>query len=105
MSDPDHQRVMSAYGDGALRCYHMDIRNNRSTWRPTVMRQLQSFVKEYGADDGVKIVNRLFSVMHEGKWKGEMVGTSIFGTHRRWMADLLLAEAEKTSGIKFRTLT
>lgn len=104
MSDPDNARVMGAFGDGALRCYHMDIREKKSYWRPTVMNQLRSFTTEYGADDAVKIVDRLFGVLHEGKWRGEVVGMGIFSQQKRWMADILLAEAEKSSGLKFREI-
>lgn len=93
--------VYGAFGDGCMAYYGIDISDasdafiKRNYLSTPVLRTVQSFVKQYGADNAKGIVSTLFGVGHEGMWRGEQVGKSIFSTSRRWMADELLLEYQK----------
>ena len=89
--------VYGAFGDGCMRCYRMDIREKRTYMSSKVLRQVQTFVSDYGEDDALGIVEEFFGVMHEGNFNGKPLGTSLFSKGFRWFADQLLAEHERQS--------
>lgn len=95
LQDVDVLKVYSLFGDGCLRCYNMDIRGKRTYESAATLKQVRSFVDDYGVEDACKVMFALFGVGHEGKWRGEAVGKSIFAKSHRWMAEKLLIEAEQ----------
>lgn len=99
LSNASVARVYGAFGDGCKRCYRMDIREKRTYMSSKVLRQVQSFVADYGEDDALGIVEEFFGVMHEGNCNGKPLGTSLFSRGFRWFADQLLAEHER-SGVR-----
>lgn len=96
LSDASVAKVYGEFGDGCERCYRFDIRAKRTFMSAKVLRQVQSFVQDYGEEDAVKIVRTMFGVGHEGVWKGSPIGTSLFGKNFRWLSDMLLIEAEQS---------
>ena len=78
LSDASVARVYGVFGDGCLEYYRFDIREKRTFMSAKVLRQVKSFVADYGEEDAVAIVRTMFGVMHEGVWKGKPIGTSIF---------------------------
>lgn len=93
MKDDGVYRVMSVFGDGCLEYYGLDIRQKRAIYNAKTVRQVQSFVSEYGVDDSITIVKKLFSPAYQGLNKGNAVGVSLFTTGYRWFANRLLLEA------------
>ena len=102
LSDQAVAEVYGAFGDGCLERYGLDISNvadpfiKRNYLSTPVLRMVQSFVKQYGKENAIGIIKTLFGVAHEGAWRGEQVGKSIFMTKRRWLADELLLEHQKS---------
>lgn len=84
--------VMSHFGDGCLRCYGLDIRQHRSYMSAQVLRKVRSFVNEYGVDDAVKIIDRMFSPIHDGRDRGRNVGLDIFDRRLSYLANRYLSE-------------
>lgn len=99
LQDESVRRVYGTFGDGCLRCYNMDIRQKRQFMSATTLRQVRSFIDDFGADDAIKIIKALFGVAHEGRWHGEAVGKQVFAKSHRWMAEKLLIEAEMSGTV------
>jgi hypothetical protein len=99
LSDKDVYAVMSAFGDGCERWYKIDIRNSKGIMNPRILRYVSSFVKEFGVDDSVKVVEQLFSIRHQGKWLNETVGTAIFYKNHRWLAEKMLMESGRGKAV------
>lgn len=97
LQDPSVQRVYGLFGDGCLKYYKLDIRTTGGKRNPylsaAAMRQVKSFIDYYGEDDAYAIIETLFGVMHEGRFKGQPLGNGIFSSSKRWMSDQLLLEA------------
>lgn len=98
LADGDVMRVFSEFGDRCLETYGIDIRTKPSFMSTQVLRQVRSFVSEYGVDDAVKIVNQAFAVPHCGNFKGAAIGTSLFSKGFRWYSNALLLEAGGDDG-------
>ena len=91
--DDDTRIVFEAFETGCRRVYGVDIRSKRTIFNAKTLRQVQSFAKEFGADDGVRIINRLFMEPYNGKANGKTIGASIFARGFRWLANQLLLES------------
>lgn len=100
LSDSSVARVFGEFGDGCMRYYGFDIRDKPSIMSARVLRQVQSFTREYGEDDAVGIIRTMFGVGHEGVWRGVPIGTSIFSSGYRWLAEKMLIEFEQSEPIK-----
>lgn len=92
LSDPGVAEVYGLFGDMCLERYGFDIRERRSFMSAQVLRQVQSFVREYGVEDAKRIVERLFDDRYRGSYEGKTIGTSIFSKGYRWLANRLLME-------------
>ena len=92
LSDPRISDVYGLFGDKILREFGIDIRQKRTFMSAKVLRQVQSFVMDYGVDDAKKIINQAFSISRKGRFKGRAIGTSLFAKNMRWYADQLLLE-------------
>lgn len=90
LADESVRAVYSAFGDGMMSCFGMDIRNIRSIHCAKTLRQVQSFTKEYG-DDAVDIVNRIYG-KHHGMCQNRPVGANLFSQGKRWFVNDVLAE-------------
>ena len=91
--DESVSHVYGIFSDGCMRCFNMDISQHQRPYLTAITaRQVRAFVLHYGRDDAAGIVEELFGVGHEGKWRGQVVGVDIFSSHSRWMADKLLME-------------
>lgn len=86
------RNVFSLFGDKCLDCYNIDIRTKKTFMSARVLRQVQSFVNEYGEEDAIKIIEKMFSPRYEGKFRGDILGTSIFAKNMRWLANKFLLE-------------
>lgn len=93
MADPAIRRVMSAFGDGCLDCYDVDIRRHRRFMSGEVLRSVRSFIAEYGEDDAVAIVKRAFGPKYDGRYRQSVFGTNIFTKRYRWLATQMLMES------------
>lgn len=89
------RRVYSAFGDCCQRVYRFDIRTKPTYMNAQTLRQVQSFVRDYGVEDAEAIVNAFFGVGHEGMLRGKPLGKSIFSKSFRWLSDQLLIEVER----------
>ena len=89
-------KVYGKFGDECLRCYGIDIRDKRTFVSAKVLRQVEGFVKDYGEEDAIGIIDVMFNAMYNGNWKGRPLGTSIFSKSFRWLADQFLLEAGTT---------
>lgn len=89
--------VYGAFGDGCLRCYHIDIREKRTYTNSTVLRQVRSFVNDYGEDDALRIVDAVFNGNHNGYFRGQPIGLKVFSKGFRWMANELLLEGNQSA--------
>lgn len=98
LQDDSVREVMSHFGDGCMRCYGMDIRQHKSYLSAPVLRKVRSFVAEYGASDAVKIVDRLFSPVHDGRDRGRNVGLDIFDRRFSYLANRYLSEVGDGDG-------
>ena len=96
LSDASVAHVFGVFGDCCLSRYGFDIREKPSIMSARVLRQVQSFTKEYGEEDAVGIVKTMFGVGHEGIWRGVPIGTSIFSKSYRWLAEKMLIEFAQT---------
>lgn len=101
LSDSSVRRVYGRFGDKCLSVYHMDIREKRTFMSAQTLRQVQSFVRDYGEEDAMKIIDTMFGFGHEGMYRNRPIGTSIFSKSFRWMADELLIEAEQSGVTPF----
>lgn len=97
LSDDGVRAVWSLFGDKCLETYRTDIRTKKAMHNGRTLRQVKSFVGEYGVDDALHVVDKLFSSPYNGAYRGETVGTSIFGKSRRWLAEKLLLEYDRDS--------
>lgn len=95
LSEPDVAEVYGLFGDLCIEYYFIDIREKKSFMTPVVMRQVRSFVREYGVEDAKKIVRRMFEQPRCGKRKGQVIGTAIFSKKFRWLANQMLIEKEE----------
>ena len=101
LSDSSVRRVYGHFGDKCLETYQMDIREKRTFMSAQTLRQVQSFVRDYGEDDAIGIIDVMFGFGHEGMHRGRPIGTSIFSKSFRWMADEFLIEHEQSCGSAF----
>lgn len=92
LSNPDVAKVYGHFGDKILFQFGIDIRTKKTFMSAQVLRQVQSFIEDYGVDDSLKIINELFSPKRKGKLKGRAVGASLFAKNMRWYADQLMLE-------------
>lgn len=99
LADPDVYAVMSAFGDGCLQYYKVDIRESKGIMNARILRYVASFVKEFGAADSVKIVKQLFNATHRGRWLNDTVGTAIFYANHRWLAEKMLMESGRGKAV------
>ena len=93
LRNEDVRSVFSAFGDGCLEHYGMDIREKKSIYSAQVLRQVQSFVSEFGVDDALSVIGAMFSASRLGMDNGKPIGASIFSKSHRWLANQLLTEA------------
>ena len=87
------KELYDLFAEGCIKSYRFDPREKKSMYSPTVLRQVRSFIKEYGLDDAKKIIDTMFGYVHNGRERGKVVGVSIFSTAWRWYANNLLTEA------------
>lgn len=92
LRDPDVRAVMSAYGDGCLTYYEVDIREHRSMMSPPTMRAVRSFVAEFGPEDALTVVRNFFGPPYGGFWRGKALGSDIFTKRYRYVANRMLLE-------------
>lgn len=92
LSNKDVYEVYALFGDNTMREYGIDIRTKRTFMAAPILRQVQSFVKDYGVDDAKEIVRQAFSIKRKGRLNGRAIGTSLFARSMRWYADQLLLE-------------
>ena len=95
LSEDDVREVFSVFGDKCLSIYHLDVRERKSFMNTKVLRQVKSFVGEYGVEDSKRILERLFGQPYNGSYRGRTVGTAIFSKGYRWLANNLLMEEVK----------
>ena len=95
LSNAETREVWLAFADGCLSCYGMDLRKGGPWVTGPIIKTCETFTKNYGKDDALRIIRQLFTFPHEGAWRGQNVGTSIFTRGWRWLADSLLAESYK----------
>lgn len=96
LSNRDVYDVYSLFGDKTLIEYGIDIRRVKTFMSAQTLRQVQSFVFDYGVDDAKSIVSTLFSPKYKGRLRGRAVGASVFAKNMRWFADQLLLEGGGT---------
>lgn len=92
LKEDDVHAVASEYGDGMLRCFGINVVTDRTAMTARDLRCARSFAKDYGVDNAVLIVSRLFSMPYGGKYKGVPIGAGIFYKRYRWLANRLFAE-------------
>lgn len=97
LSEEDVALLFEAFEQGCRKVYGMEVREKRSIFNARTLRQIKSFAKEFGVEDGVRIVNRLFSEPYNGRANGKTVGASIFSKGFRWLANQLLLESSSES--------
>ena len=93
LQDAATSRVFGQFGDECLRCYNIDIRGKRTIVSARVLRQVQSFIKDYGERDALRIIDVMFNGFYNGRHKGKPLGTAIFSQSFRWLANRYLMEA------------
>lgn len=92
LSEEDVREVFSLFGDKCLEVYRIDIREKKTFMSVQILRQVRSFVHEFGVDDSKRIVERLFELPYSGTYNGKTIGPSIFARGYRWLANNLLME-------------
>ena len=89
----DTKEAFDLYADNALRVYGFDPRTKPSMSNANVLKQVRAFVTEFGIEDAKKIIEQLFGYRYAGRYRGKVIGTSIFASGYRWLANELLIEA------------
>ena len=93
LSEDDTRMVFEAFERGCKRAYGIDIRSKKTIFNARTLKQVKSFAKEFGSEDGVRIIDKLFMEPYNGRFNGQTVGASIFSKGSRWIANKLLLEA------------
>lgn len=89
----DIKDVFDLYADKCVASFGFDPRLKPSMSNANVLRQVRAFIAEFGAEDAKKIIESLFGYRYAGRYNGKIVGTSIFSSGYRWLANQLLAES------------
>ena len=92
LRDEDVRRVMSAFGDGCLARYHLDIREHRAYMAPSTMKSVKTFIKDLGPEDAVFVTKRFFEAPYGGFFKGKPLGPTFFSKRYRYLAMQIIAE-------------
>ena len=96
-TDDDARKVFDIFRKGYIEFFNVDPMQQRTMFTAPVMRSVQQFVRDYGAEDAARITRFVFS-----KWKGRNrrnpVGKEMFSKRFRWLTDLALTELKADEG-------
>jgi hypothetical protein len=92
LAEDDVREVFSLFGDKCLEVYKIDVRDKKTFMSVQILRQVRSFVHEFGVEDSKGIIERLFELPYNGTYNGKTIGPSIFSRGYRWLANSLLME-------------
>lgn len=90
-NNKDIKRIYNTFRRGYINSFSLDPINQRTMFSSPVLRSIQTFIRDYGADDANKIIDFVFDEWN-GRYKGNPLGTKIFSKKFRWLTDMALTE-------------